>query len=88
MTNIKAIIEHLKTYQIHLLFPESNVSRDSIRKIVHAGKEQGLNVKIACCPLYGDAMGQPGSEGETYLKMILYNARTLATHMDSGDAEQ
>ena len=81
-TDIKAIIEHLRRYQIHLLFPESNVSRDSIRKIVQAGKEQGLEVKIACCALYGDAMGQPGSEGDSYLKMILYNARTLSGHMD------
>lgn len=80
--NIKAVIGHLKRYQIHSLFPESNVSRDSIRKIVQAGKEQGLDVQIACCPLYGDAMGQPGSEGDTYIKMILYNARTLADHMD------
>jgi manganese/zinc/iron transport system substrate-binding protein len=82
-TDIKAIIDHLKNYHIHLLFPESNVSRDSIRKIVQAGKEQGLNVGIACCALYGDAMGQPGSEGDSYLKMILYNARTLSGHMDA-----
>lgn len=81
-TDIKAIIAHLKQYQVHLLFPESNVSRDSIRKIVQAGKEQGLDVQIACCALYGDAMGQPGSEGDTYLKMIIYDAKTLAEHMD------
>jgi manganese/zinc/iron transport system substrate-binding protein len=82
VTDIKAIIEYLKLNDIHLLFPESNVSRDSIRKIVQAGKEQGLDVQIACCALYGDAMGQPGSEGDSYLKMILYNATTLSTHMD------
>lgn len=80
-TDIKAIINHLKHYDIHLLFPESNVSRDSIRKIVQAGREQGLDIQIACCALYGDAMGPPGSEGDTYLKMILYNGETLATHM-------
>jgi manganese/zinc/iron transport system substrate-binding protein len=81
-TDIKAIIDHLRRYQVHLLFPESNVSRDSIRKIVQAGQAQGIDVKIACCPLYSDAMGQPGSEGDSYLKMILYNARTLSGHMD------
>lgn len=80
--DIQGIIEHLRRYQIHLLFPESNVSRDSISKIVQAGKEHGLDVQVACCPLYGDAMGEPGSDGDTYLKMILYNARTLAEHMD------
>lgn len=82
VTNIKEIIEHLKRYQIHLIFPESNVSRDSIRKIVQAGKEAGLDVQIACCALYGDAMGPPGSEGDSYLKMIVYNAKTLAAQMN------
>lgn len=82
VTNIKEIIDHLKQHHIHLLFPESNVSRDSIRKIVQAGKEQGLDVEIACCALYGDAMGPPGSEGDTYLNMILYNARTLSAEMN------
>lgn len=79
--HIKEIIDYLKQHQVHLIFPESNVSRDSIRKILQAGQEQGLDVKIACCALYGDAMGQPGSEGDSYLKMILYNARTLSSHM-------
>lgn len=80
--DIRKIINHLKQYHIQVIFPESNVSRDSIRKIVQAGQEQGLNVKIACCPLYGDAMGPPGSEGDTYLKMISHNAKMIAQHID------
>lgn len=80
--DIKAIIEHLHRYQIGLLFPETNVSKDSIRKIVEAGRGHGLKLTIACCPLYGDAMGPPGSEGDTYLKMLLHNARTLSNHME------
>ena len=86
-TDIKAIIDHLRTYQIQLIFPESNVSKDSIRKIVEAGRGHGVAVSIACCSLYGDAMGPPGSDGDTYLKMVLYNARTLSTHMNSTLAE-
>lgn len=85
--DIKAIIDHLHRYQIRLLFPESNVSRDSIRKIVQAGREQGLDVNIACCPLYGDAMGPSGSEGDTYMKMLIYNAHTLSGHMEPQLAE-
>jgi manganese/zinc/iron transport system substrate-binding protein len=84
VVNIKEIIAHLKKYQIQLIFPESNVNRDSIKKIVQASKEQGIDVAIACCPLYGDAMGLPGTEGDTYLKMITYNAHTLAEHMQIG----
>lgn len=81
-TNIKEIIDYLKAHQIHLLFPESNVSRDSIKKIIQAATEEGLNVEIACCALYGDAMGPPGSDGDTYLKMIHYDAKTLAEEME------
>lgn len=79
--DIQAIIDHLQQHQISLLFPESNVSRDSIRKIVQSGRDKGLDLSIACCPLYSDAMGPKGSEGDTYTKMILYNARTLSSHM-------
>lgn len=88
VVNIKEIIEHLKQHQVHLIFPESNVSRDSIRKIVQAGRENGLDVQIACCALYGDAMGKPGSDADTYLKMILSNANTLRTHMDGGSQKR
>lgn len=84
-THIKEIIDHLKVHQIRIIFPESNVSRDSIRKIVQAAREEGLNVRIACCPLYGDAMGPAGSDGDTYLKMILHNANMLSTHMINPD---
>jgi manganese/zinc/iron transport system substrate-binding protein len=81
-TDIKSIIDHMRRYHIHVLFPESNVSQDSIRKIVQAGKEKGLELKIAyCCPLYADAMGAPGSEGDTYLKMVAYDAKIIADHL-------
>lgn len=82
VTDIKAIINHMKNHHIHLLFPESNVSRDSINKILQAGREQGLELEITCCPLYADAMGPPGSEGDTYSKMMMYNAKMLARYMD------
>ena len=81
-TDIQHIIEYLKTYQIHVIFPESNLSKDSIRKIVLAGKEKGLDIRIADDMLYADAMGSPGSEGDTYQKMILHNAEVIAKMLD------
>lgn len=79
--DIQIIIDHLQKHQIRVLFPESNVSRDSIKKIVAAGKEKGLDVEIASDYLYGDAMGKPGSDGDTYLKMITHNAKTISQHL-------
>ena len=83
--DIQGIIDHLTKYQIHVVFPESNISKDSIRKIIQAGKEKGLNLKIAKTPLYGDAMGPPGSDGDTYLKMVLHNARTISEYLKNND---
>lgn len=79
--DIRAIVDHLEKYHIQVLFPESNLSRDSIRKIVNASREKGLDVYIADCPLYGDAMGQPGSDGDTYAKMIEHNAKLVGLYL-------
>lgn len=76
--DIQIIIDHMEKYDIEVIFPESNVSRDSIRKIVQAGREHGMNLTISTIYLYGDAMGPPGSDGDTYLKMVWHNAVTLA----------
>lgn len=80
--DIQQIIDHLKEYNIHIIFSESNVSRDSIRKIVQSGIDNGLEVKIAMAFLYADAMGEPGSEGDTYVKMVTYNGQTIASYLD------
>lgn len=75
--DIQKIIDHLIKYHIQIVFPESNVSRDSLKKIVHACAQKGLTVKIANEPLYGDAMGSLGGDADTYLKMMRHNADVL-----------
>lgn len=82
-TDIQNIIDHLKKYQIPVLFPESNVSKDSIKKIVSAGKEKGLSLSISPESLYGDAMGPSGSDGDTHIKMIQHNAKTITKFLNS-----
>jgi manganese/zinc/iron transport system substrate-binding protein len=46
-----------------------------------AAKEKGLNVLMADAFLYSDAMGRPGSDGDTYVKMIQHNAKTIARYL-------
>lgn len=75
--DIQIIIDHLEKYDIHVLFPESNISKDSIKKIISAGKEKGLNLHLATISLYADAMGATGTDGDTYLKMILHDAKII-----------
>lgn len=85
---IQDIIDHLDKYDIMVLFPESNVSKDSIRKIVDAGTQKGLAVIIASDALYGDAMGPAGSDGDTYIKMITHNADIIAKYLKNNGAEE
>lgn len=80
--DIQHILDHLAQYKINVIFPESNVSQDSIQKIINAGTKKGLSVRIATDPLYGDAMGPPGSPGETYPKMIEHNAEVIEKYLN------
>lgn len=86
--DIQMLIDHLVKYKIEIVFTESNVSQDSLCKIVHAGNEKGLKVGIANAALYADALGKPGSEGETYLKMIQYNAQTIQRFLNLGLSQE
>lgn len=77
VTDVRKIIDHLILYQIQVVFPESNVNRDSLRKIIAACKEMGHSVALSSTPLYGDAMGPPGSNAHGYFNMIDHNCTII-----------
>lgn len=79
--DIRQILTHMKAYNVHVIFPESNVSQASIRKLLDAGSEEKMPLKIVSESLYGDAMGPPGSEGDTHLKMIHHNVETIGKYL-------
>src|SRR5262249_9470431 len=76
-SDIQKIVDHLIKYQIPIVFPESNVSRDSLKKVIHACAQKGLRVQISNEALYGDAMGPSNSDAGTYLRMIRHDANVL-----------
>jgi manganese/zinc/iron transport system substrate-binding protein len=75
--DIQKIVDHLMRYQIKIVFPESNVSSDSLKKIVHACRQKGLEVTVSSDVLYGDAMGSKDSGADDYLKMIYHDSDVL-----------
>lgn len=81
LTDIQNIITHIKKYRIHVVFPESNVSKDSLRKIVDASLEHGINLHISPEVLYGDSMGGKGTNANTYLDMIEHNVNVIAKEL-------
>lgn len=75
--DIQLMIKFLMKNGVHIVFSESNVSQDSLKKIVSAGTEKGLQLKLAPKPLYSDAMGPTGSSEGTYLGMMRHNAHVI-----------
>ena len=75
--DIQKVCDFLFNQNVRVVFPETNVNKDALNKIVSICGEKGLYVKISNIPLYGDAMGSKGTGAETYLQMIEHNISTL-----------
>lgn len=80
--DIKRIIDHLFQYRIAVVFPESNVNKDALKKIVSSCALLGHKVKISDQTLYGDAMGEGAY---TYLEMITHNVSVLIEEWSDGE---
>ncbi len=75
--DIERIIDFLRSKKITVVFPESNVSRDSIKKIAISGKELGLDIRICSEALYGDSMS-----GLSYFEMMKSNADVIKRYLE------
>lgn len=75
--NIKEDIDFIYTNNVHVVFPEANLNRDALKKIVAICLEKGLSVTIADRPLLGDTMRGTGAHANSHLEMIEHNVQTL-----------
>lgn len=78
LSHICAVIDHVEKYRICVLFPESNVNRDALKKILAAAKEKGLTIRLSPHTLYGDSMGA----APTYLDMMQHNVSIIAKELE------
>jgi len=70
---IAKLVEDIKAASVPAIFAE-NVSNPKLMEQI--ANEAGVQLAPK---LYTDALGAPGSDGETYLKMIRYNVTTIVT---------
>lgn len=75
--HIKAVIDYILEHHVVAVFPESNVSRDALKKIVSVCRSKDVSVKISDQVLYGDTMGQGELGAGTYLGMIRHNGDVI-----------
>ena len=78
-SEIAALVEQIQAEGVPAIFAE-NVSNNDLMQTI--ADEAGVTLAP---PLYTDALGEPGSDGETYVAMMTYNTDTIATALAGGE---
>ncbi|EKQ70263.1 ABC-type metal ion transport system, periplasmic component/surface adhesin [Leptolyngbyaceae cyanobacterium JSC-12] len=71
-TRVKELVDAVKASGVPTIFAEVVVNPKLIEAVA-----RDANVKVADRELYSDSLGEPGSEGDTYPKMLIANTRTI-----------
>jgi manganese/zinc/iron transport system substrate-binding protein len=75
---INALIKLLVDRQIKAIFVESSVSEERLKQVIEGCSKMGHTVTIGGV-LYSDALGESGSNAETYLGMMRANVKTIVS---------
>jgi ABC-type Zn uptake system ZnuABC Zn-binding protein ZnuA len=75
--DIAALVEQIEATGVPAIFTENVSNPDLIDAIA---SEAGVTVGPA---LYTDALGEPGSEGDTYIKLMTYNVTSIVTALSA-----
>lgn len=68
--------------QVPAVFVESSIPHRSVHALIEGVQQQGGHVTLGG-ELYSDALGEPGSAADTYLKMVAFNAHTIYTALST-----
>ncbi|WP_373526356.1 metal ABC transporter solute-binding protein, Zn/Mn family [Nostoc sp.] len=71
-SRVKNLIINIKRAKVSTIFPEAAISSDLIESIATEAK-----VKVSERKLYAEGLGETGSDGDTYQKMMIANTRTI-----------
>ncbi|NJM73439.1 MAG: zinc ABC transporter solute-binding protein [Scytonema sp. RU_4_4] len=71
-TQVQAVTRYIKQSKVPMLFIETTNSSHSIKNIAKKTK-----AKVSERKLFANNLGAPGSEGDTYQKMMVANTRTI-----------
>lgn len=69
---IKELVETIRNDKVPTIFPELTINP----KLIDAVAKEA-NVKVSDRELYADGLGETGSEGDTYQKMLVANTKTI-----------
>lgn len=78
LKDVQELVNVIVERKIKAVFIESSIPKKSIEAVVNGAKAKNWDVKIGG-ELYSDALGSPGSTGDTYLKMVRHNVDTIVS---------
>jgi ABC-type Zn uptake system ZnuABC Zn-binding protein ZnuA len=76
--DIRDLVEKIKATRVKAVFSETSLPPRAAETIA---QEAGVKVVEGEGALYGDSLGPAGSDGDTYLKMIRHNTRTIVSNL-------
>jgi manganese/iron transport system substrate-binding protein len=69
---VQRLVESVKSAQVPTIFAETTINPALIQTVA-----QEAGVQLAPRSLYSDSIGAPGSEADSYIKMMVTNTRTI-----------
>jgi ABC-type Zn uptake system ZnuABC Zn-binding protein ZnuA len=76
--DVRDLVAKIEATGVKAIFSETSLPPRTAETI---GREAGVKVVVGESALYGDALGPPGSDGDTYLKMIRHNTATIVENL-------
>ncbi len=70
---VKNLVTGIKRAKVPTIFAETTINSKLIESIAREAK-----VNVSDRKLYADGLGEPGTDGDTYQKMMVANTRTIA----------
>lgn len=72
------VLSYIQEHNVHVLFTESNLNAQGVRKLLDAGRKRGLQLSLAKESLYADSMGKAHS----YLEMLQHNVDVITEELN------
>ena len=76
--DIRDLVARIEATRVKAVFSETTLPPRAAETIA---REAGVKVVEGEDALYGDSLGPAGSDGDTYLKMIEHNTRTIVSNL-------
>ena len=71
-TRVAELVQEIKSTKVPTIFPEANINPGLIKVVAKEAK-----VKVAETSIFGDSIGETGSLGDSYVKMLTSNTCTI-----------